>query len=159
VSGAVGPDAGRHGRWFWGAVVAGCLIAAVGVRTYLDVYADASRRVALVAWIVGSDVVHDALVVPATIAIGLFVQRWVPARVRPAARFGLIASGTVVLLAWRPLTHSGAAKHNATVQPLDYPTATATALAVVWAVALAWAAVSGHRRTRIRPPRRSSTRS
>jgi hypothetical protein len=133
------PRAGRHGPWFWASVVAGVLIASVGVRTFLGTYADAGRRLALAKWIVGTDIVHDALVVPATIAVGLLVHRFVPGRLRPAVRFGAIATGTLLLLAWRPLEHSGAGKHNRTVQPLDYRTATATALTVVWVIALVWA--------------------
>jgi hypothetical protein len=143
----VAPRDRRHGPWFWVSVVAGASIASVGVRTFFDTYADAPRRFELAKWIIGSDIVHDAFIVPATIAIGVLVHRFVPVRVRPAVQFGAIATGTLLLLAWRPLEHSGAGKHNLTVQPLDYTTATATALAVVWLIALVWAAlISWHNR-------------
>jgi hypothetical protein len=150
---------GGYGPGFWAAVVVGVVVAAVGVRTYLDVYADTGRRVALAVWIVGSDIAHDVLVVPVTIAIGVVVHRRVPAHLRPAVRFGGIASGTVLLLAWRPLVHSGAAKHNATVQPLDYPTATLTVLAVVWVVAFVSGVLAERRHRRVTRSIRSSTRS
>jgi hypothetical protein len=136
----------RHGIGFWASVVVGVTIAAIGARTYLDVYPDGSRRVALATWVIGSDIVHDALLVPATIAVGVLVHHFVPARYRPAVRFAGIASGTALLLAWRPLTHSGAGKHNSTLQPLDYTRATSTVVLTVLVVTMAWAAFAHRRR-------------
>jgi hypothetical protein len=139
-------DGHRHGPGFWASVVVGIAIASIGARTYLATYEDSMRRIALATWIVGSDIVHDVLLVPTTIAVGALVHHFVPVRYRPAVRFAGIASGTALLVAWRPLTRSGAGKHNSTLQPLDYTRATLTVLLTVLVVTTVWAASARRRR-------------
>jgi hypothetical protein len=85
--------------------------------------------------------VHDVVVAPFAIAVGLLARRVVPDRWWRPVQSGLVATAAVLLLAWRPLTGSGAWKHNVSIQPLDYRSATATALGVVWSVVLAWSAL------------------
>ena len=130
------------GRAFWVSVVVGVAIMAYGVQGYLDRYPDFTRRFDLVRWIVGVNLVHDFLVVPFVLLVGLAVSRVVPARFRDPVRVGLIASGVVLLIAWRPLQHSAASRHNPTVQPLHYGTATLTVLACAWVLVLAWFAIA-----------------
>lgn len=128
----------EHGRAFWISVVAGVAIMAYGIDGYFDRYPDFMRRFSLGQWIVGVNVVHDLVLAPIVLVVGLGVARLVPTLVRQPVRVGLIASGVVLLVAWRPLQHSAATKHNATVQPLDYGTATLTVLACVWLLVAAW---------------------
>jgi hypothetical protein len=54
---------------------------------------------------------------------------------------GLIVSGAVLVVGWLPLTGSASAAGNATIQPLHYPTAVATALGLVWLGVAIWATV------------------
>ena len=143
---AAPPEAPTHGLAFWIAIVAGVSVAAYGVAEYLARYPDLTRRVALARWIIGVDIAHDLLLAPLVVLVGVAVRRVVPRLALGPVQFGLIASGVVLLIAWRPLHHSAAYKHNATVQPLDYGTATLTVLAVVWTIATAWVAVRVVRR-------------
>jgi hypothetical protein len=138
----------RHGVAFWTGLAIGLPIAGVGVRSFLDTFPDATQRVALAAWIAGSAVAHDAVLAPVVLTVGVLVGRFVPATVRAPVQFGFIASGVVLLLAWRPLTNSGHAARNPTVQPLDYRTATLTVIGVVWAITVAVLVLQHRRDTR-----------
>jgi hypothetical protein len=127
-----------HGPGFWVALVVGLAIAGYGLREYLSRYPDTMRRLALARWIIGADVAHDLLLAPLVVLVGFAIRRIVPKAALAAVQFGCLASGTLILLAWRPLHHSGAFKHNATVQPLNYAATTTIALGIVWAIALTW---------------------
>jgi hypothetical protein len=144
-----------YGIWFWVAVVAGAALGAYGIRGFFDRYADAARRIDLARWIVGTALVHDLVVAPVVLLAGLVLRRAVPARVRDPVRFALIASSVMLLVAWRPLQRSAAYKHNPSVQPLNYATATLTVLGVIAAIAVLWLAL----RTRLlrAPAGRSGT--
>jgi hypothetical protein len=126
---------------FWIAAVVGGSVAGYGVAEYLAKYPDLTRRVALARWIVGVNIAHDLLLAPLVLLVGVGVRRLIPRVALGPAQFGLMASGIVLLIAWRPLQRSAAYKHNATAQPLDYTAATLTVLAVVWMIAAAWVVV------------------
>ena len=138
---AADEDPAQHGKGLWVGLTLGLPAVAYGIRGFLSTYPDLQRRLALAKWIVGVDLVHDFLVAPLAIVVGLALRCLVPARVRAPAQFGAFASAIVLALAWRPLTHSAAYKHNATAQPLDYVSATLIVLGVVWAIAAMWIAV------------------
>jgi hypothetical protein len=130
------PGAPASPGWlFWCLVPVGVAISAVGVLTFVDRYAAFDERRSFLAWTVGLNLLHDVALVPATLVVGAAVHRFAPRAARGALQFGLIGTAVVLFLAWRPLTDSGAHVHNPTVQPLDYPRATATALLVVWFLA------------------------
>ena len=63
-------------------------------------------------------------------------------------RAGLFASFVVVLVGWAPLRGYGRDQvpDNPTVGPLDYASAIATVLVVVWLLVAAWIAASWLRR-------------
>jgi hypothetical protein len=130
-----GHEPARHGLAFRTGLGIALAASVVGVRAFADAVPDAGRRLAFVGWIVGAVIAHDALLVPFALSIGALVHRFLPPASRPPVRFGLAASGTVLLLAWRPLTGSGASRRNDTIQPLDYSSATLGALLLVWALA------------------------
>ncbi len=132
------PRAAKHGIGFWIAVVAGSAIAGYGVAGFLDRYPDLSHRISLARWIVGVDLTHDLVLAPTVVVIGLIVRRIVPARALAPVQFAMMASGVVLLIAWRPLRASAAYHHNPTAQPLNYATATLTVIAVIWAIAATW---------------------
>lgn len=140
------------GPAFWTGLVLGGAVMAYGVRGALTDSAG-THPAALATWVVGADLAHDLLVVPIIATVGWVTARLVPARWRPLVVSGLVMSGVVLLLGVIPWRGDGRANvpDNPSVQPLDYTTAIATVLAVVWA-GLALAAVLGMLRTR-RPPR------
>jgi hypothetical protein len=107
---------------------------------------------------VGGDLVHDFVVAPVAVAVGLLVVRRFPARLRAPLRAALFASAVLVAIAWPALRGYGRARvpDNPTVDPLDYGTAIASALAVVWAGAACWVAAIVLRRRR-RPLRSNSS--
>jgi hypothetical protein len=147
-----------HGRPFWIAVVAGVAIMAYGINGYFERVPDLTRRVDLARWILGVNLVHDFVLAPMVLLVGLGVAHVVPKRLREPVRVGLVASGVVLLVAWRPLQHSAASKHNATVQPLDYRTATLTVLVCVWLLVGAWFAIAAYSSASPRRRRRNSLR-
>lgn len=144
----------KHGIGFWAAVVAGGAIAGYGIAGFLDRYPDLSHRISLARWIVGVDLTHDLVLAPTVVIIGLVVRRIVPARALAPVQFAMMASGVVLLIAWRPLRGSAAYHHNATAQPLNYATATLTVLAVIWTIAATWCLLrgNGHHRHRAGAP-------
>lgn len=94
-------------------------------------------------WIVGADLVHDALVAPVACLLGALVTRVVPAgRARAHVQAGLVATAMVSAVVWIPLRGLGGNPGNPTIRPLDYATATLTALVLVWAVVIVSLAVS-----------------
>lgn len=97
-----------------------------------------AERMGWAAWVVGADVVHDAFVAPAVGLLGVLVARVVPAgRRRALVQAGLVANGVVLAVAWIPLRGLGGNPGNPTIRPIDYGTATVTALLLVWAVVAA----------------------
>lgn len=134
-----------RGRW-----------AAFGVGSALMAYALVGAwrdlgddRPLWVVWLVGGDLAHDLLVAPALGLVGVVVSRLLPAgRVRTHVQVGLIASGSVLLVAWVPLMGLGGNPGNPTIRPLDYGMATATAFGLVWLVVVASAATGALLRAR-----------
>jgi hypothetical protein len=137
-----------HGVAFWVAVAVGIAIAGYGVKAYLDKYSDWGRRLSLARWIIGVDLAHDLLFAPLVLVAGVLARRVTPSRAWAPVQFGLMASGVVLLVAWRPSHASAAYKHNPTAQPLDYATATVTVVAGIWVIAALWFAIHLLRRSR-----------
>jgi hypothetical protein len=129
-----------YGVQFWITTAIGFAIMGLGAWQYLDATPDFARRFNFVAFLLGSDVLHDFVLAPVVCAIGWLVARFVPGRVRAPIQFGLMASGILLLLALPGLRRTGATTNNPSIQPLNYATATLTVLAVVWAIASVWLA-------------------
>lgn len=129
-----------HGAAFWFATGVGTAIMAVGAVEYLDATADFDRRANFVAFLIGADLAHDLVFAPLVCLVGWAARRACPARAWPPVRFGLIASGVLLLLALPGLRDTGAASGNPTIQPLDYASAFTTTIAVVWIIAALWLA-------------------
>jgi hypothetical protein len=70
-------------------------------------------------WLVGTLVLHDAVLAPLLILGGLALSRALPARVREVVRGGLLIALVVSLVA-TPLMLRQGASENPTVLPLDY---------------------------------------
>jgi hypothetical protein len=98
-------------------------------------------------FLVGGDVVHDFLVAPIAALVAVLILRRVPAIARAPLRAALFGSAVMIAIAWPGIRHYGRmrAPDNATVQPLNYATATLTVVGVVVAIAAIWFAVRSAR--------------
>lgn len=137
------------GRGFWVALVVGGALIAWGAFLFLDATPSLARRVNFVAWVVGLNLAHDAVAIPAVLAIGAVVARVAGRGWRAPLQAAMLTTGTVLLVAAAPLFGTAEVSRNPTVQPLAYPSATLTVLAVVWGPALDWGVV---RRFQLRSP-------
>jgi hypothetical protein len=81
----------------------------------LRIFTDAkdTKPLALLKWLIGSLLVHDAIIAPVVIGVGWLLARFVPDRARRYLQAGLICGGLIsavgVLLIWRQGTSSAAA--------------------------------------------------
>lgn len=118
-------------RAFWVGLSVGVLLMGWGVRLYLESTPDLDRRLDLVKWLVGLDLVHDLLLAPAVVGVGYLVSRAVPAGARAAVQAALIATGMVLLVGLLPLLGT-AGTRNPTIQPIRYGPAIAAVITLVW---------------------------
>jgi len=135
----------EHGVRFWVALAAGGALMAWGVALFLDATPDTGRRLNFTAWLVGLDLVHDAVVAPVAVLAGAALTRLVHGAWRAPLQAALFAGAVVLIVAGPPLARTADVARNPTIQPLDYTTATLTVLAVVWACAGGWGIVRSKR--------------
>jgi len=104
-------------------------------------------------WVVGADLAHDLVLAPIAVICSILITRLVPRPWRTPIRSALIASAVFTIIAYPALRGFGraTAPGNPSVQPLDYPTALATAIGAAWAIAAVWLAAIAVRRRRSRP--------
>jgi hypothetical protein len=144
-------------RTYWVALVIGAAVMAYGAAGLLgDTGLGASVDVGV--WLVGADVAHDFVLAPLACLIGAAAARLLPRWCRAPVQAALLTSGVLLIVVFPALRGFGRDQvpDNPSVQPLDYTTATLTALAVVWAAAAAWLLirlVSSGRGTRPSPTR------
>lgn len=129
---------GEHGAGFWVALGVGAALMGWGVWLFLDATPRAEARVSFATWLVGADLVHDLVFAPLVAVAAWLLVRLVPRRWWPPVQAGLVISGVVVLVAALPLAGTAEPVGNPTIQPLDYATATLTALGLVWAGVGVW---------------------
>ena len=129
----------------------GVPVMAVGV-IGLWRHMDATPPANYLKFLVGGDVVHDFVVAPIVAMVAFLVLRRANDLVRPPLRAALFASAITVAIAWPALRMYGRMRtpDNTSVQPLDYATAVATVLAVVWLLAAVWFAITLFRSARRR---------
>jgi hypothetical protein len=121
----------------WLLAVGGLVVMGAGVRL-LVVETNPETPGQVAAWLAGAVVVHDLLLAPLVLAVGLAL-RSLP--FRGPARGGLLVAGCLTLVALPPLLRPGTPR-NPTVLPLDYGRHLTLLLAVVAAGAVAVALVS-----------------
>jgi hypothetical protein len=150
-------SAPTYGRAYWIGLAIGVAVMVYGaVGLVLDTGVGPSAEVA--AWLVGSDLAHDFVLAPVACLVGAAVARALPRRYRAPVQAALLTTGVLLLVVSPALRGFGRDQvpDNPSVQPLDYTTATVTALAVVWAGAAVWLTVRlvtsdpGRRRPRTR---------
>jgi hypothetical protein len=128
---------GPRGAAFWTACVAGWVVMAFGAFGLVD-QRGVGSAFDVGIWVVGGNVVHDALVVPVVLVVGGFLAMVLRPPWRAPACAGLATSALVVAIAYPALRGFGRKPKNPTVLPLDYTSAVLTALAVVWALVALW---------------------
>jgi len=85
-------------------------------------------------WLLGSAVVHDAVVLPIVLLVGAAARRTVPDRAWPVVRWALATSGVLLLVSWPFVRGYGRSAGNPSLLPRAYGTGVLFALAAVWAV-------------------------
>lgn len=146
----------RTFRYALGAVA--LATAAYGVVEFVRLRSETRIEQSLL-WYVGTIALHDAVLVPLVLLVGVAAHRVLPGRVRTPVLAGLVVLG-VTLLATAPTWLAGGRRDsNPTALPSDYGTGVAVvtvavlvATAVAVAVSVATPVVrSGRRRRRVVP--------
>lgn len=132
-------------RLFWPGALVGGAIMAFAVRGLLH-YHRSTNPVATVRLLVGLDIVHDLVLVPVVLLVGVGVARLVPARARAAVVVGLVLSGVAALYAYPFLRGFGRSAATPSRLPNNYATGLVTVLAVVWVVVIVGATAVARRR-------------
>jgi hypothetical protein len=127
-------------------LIVGVAVLAFGIAGLLGSTSIQNAR-AIITWVIGADVLHDFIVAPAVCVVGLGLARIVPNRGRTAIRSAAVASAAVLVVSY-PLLRAFGRHHvpdNRSVLPLNYPTAVATVLGVVWGIAIIAPCLRRHR--------------
>jgi hypothetical protein len=139
---------GPRGAAFWVACVAGWAVITFGAFGLVD-QRGVRSAFDVGVWVVGGNVVHDALVVPIVLGFGVFLAVVLQPPWRAPMCAGLATTALVVAIAYPALRGFGRKPKNPTVLPLDYTSAVLTALAVVWALVALWYGVIAITRRRV----------
>lgn len=118
--------------------ITGTALAAVGVVSLLREPAD-TNPAAVLRWVVGLAVVHDVVLVPAVLVVGVVVRRWAPSAWLAAA---LLVSGVVTLVAFPFVRGYGRLDDNPSILPRNYARGLALVLVLSWLIALGAALVA-----------------
>lgn len=91
------------------------------------------------AWLIGSAVVHDAVVLPLVLAVGWVLWRACPTDWLVPVRTALVLGGTLTLATWPIARRWGARSDNPSILPLPV----ARNLAIMWGVLAVLAVTAG----------------
>ena len=97
----------------------GLAVAAYGA--WLLLQEDLTDLVDTALWLAGGVVLHDFVLVPLTLLLGLALTRLLPANLRAPVVGGLVVLGTVTLMAVPVLGGWGANADNPTILDRNYP--------------------------------------
>lgn len=122
------------GPRFWISAAVGWAVIGWGVYGIFSNSLD-TRPANLATFVVGGALLHDLLVAPVLILVGVLIARAVPARVRGPVQAALVVSGIVALFSWPLVRAYGLAANNPTSLPHNYGLNLLIVLGVVWAVA------------------------
>jgi hypothetical protein len=139
----------RYGPAFWVACVIGWSVIVFGVAGLLD-RLGARGTIDVGVWVVGGNLVHDAIIAPLGLLLALAVALVVHRPWRAPLAAGVVTSAIVVAVAYPALRGFGRKPRNPSVLPLDYDRAVLTVLAVVWGLVALWCGVLVVRRLRTR---------
>ena len=146
-------SAERPGAGLWIGLALGTPLMARGVRGILEESAR-THPAELGRWLIGSAVVHDAVLLPFVLAVGVLARRAVPAGAWAPVRWALVTSGVLLLVSWPFVRGYGRRSGNPSLLPREYGDGLLVALALVWTAAtlLAVVLVGRQRRRANRPP-------
>jgi hypothetical protein len=116
--------------------VAAAGVAAMALGAVLLTDPQVRKPLDVLWWMIGAVLLHDGVLVPATLAAGALL----PPRLRRSVRGTLIVAACVTAVALPPLLRPGRPA-NASVLPLDYGRNLVIALGAVAALAVTWQAV------------------
>jgi hypothetical protein len=137
-------DGKKAGALFWiSAAVGWAVILGVGLRGILAHSLD-TRPANLARFVVGGALLHDLLVAPVVIVLGVSLTRVVPARARAVVQAALVASVVIALFSFPMVRAYGLATNNPTSLPHNYARNLLVVLALIWVAA----AIEGVRRAR-----------
>ena len=123
------PAAGGRGRWI--GLALGTPVMAWGVQGALGDAGDAHPG-ELARWILGSALVHDLLLLPAALVVGVAARRVLPEVAWPAVRWAMFTTAVLVMVSWPFVRGYGRLADNPSVLPRDYRAGLVLALLVVW---------------------------
>lgn len=123
----------------------GVALMGVGASLLTDVRDPAD----VLVWLGGAALLHDVLIAPAVLLVGLVVVR---GGTRGPVRGALLVAGALTAVALPVLLRPGRTA-NPSVLPLDYPRNWLISLVAVFTVTALWAAARGFARGRRRPDR------
>lgn len=126
-------DRQAHGRLFWISLVAAWAVIGFGLVSLLT-HARATRPLAFTAYLLGSVFVHDFVLVPMVLAVGVLAGRRLPGTVRGPVLGGLVVSGVLILASYPVLRGSGRLAGNPSLLPRDYAAGLLLVLLAVWGV-------------------------
>lgn len=124
----------QRSRWFWPLAVLGWGVMAYAVWGILD-HRRLTNPGGLVRLIVGLDLVHDLVLAPAVLLVGVAVTHWIPVRLRVPVKVGLVISAGVVLYAYPFVLGRGrSVAAGSSRLPNNYAFGLLVVLAAVWGV-------------------------
>lgn len=122
------------GARFWITAGVGWAVIGWGIRG-IFLHSLDTRPSNLAKFVVAGALLHDLLVAPLAILIGVRVARSVRGRARGPVQAALVVSAIVALFSWPLVRAYGLAANNPTSLPHNYGRNLLLVLALVWAVA------------------------
>jgi hypothetical protein len=121
-----------------------CAVGAVAVAVGLDSLLDVPREdlVETLWWLAGGVVLHDAVLAPLTLVVGLLAARLLPSWAFGAVAAGFLVLASVTLIAVPVLGRFGASPSNPTLLDRDYWAGWAIFVATVLAATVTGAVVA-----------------
>ena len=134
----------RPGPLAWTAIALGWVVIAVAlVAGFTDDRLGGPGS--WITWLLGAAVVHDAILLPAVVLVGVVLARVVPPTWRPAVRAALVVGGIVALTVWPIARRWGARADNPSILPLPVARNLAILLVALAVAALVAGLVSARR--------------
>ena len=99
----------------------------------------------LARWVVAADLAHDLIAAPIIVTVAWLVGRLPRRELRAPLRWGLGATGVLVVYAWPFLRGYGRNPSVPSLLNRNYADGLALYLAAVWVVAIAWGIVAVRR--------------
>lgn len=116
-------------RRFWAGLIVGWSISAVGV---VLIFGNRLTPPAdIVRWMAGAAVIHDAVLLPIAVGVGLATML-LPLVLRLPVRVGIALSWVLFVVAWPGSTRNGVKPDNPTLLPRDVGHGLRMLLAIVW---------------------------